>query len=194
MAGAVVIAISGCDRAESVAIPDRIFDLGGACEKGSLLGDKRKFFPDAASVQGSTHPVALFESDFHHSVGRGGKYHLTWGDSSAKIENPKTVQLIACAHHESSYDGQTVGTCHFDKPKAVEAPVVRSKIGVLVFELKTGKKYDEFTFDTSNVSCPAFDLVAEGKEGSATVNAAPSAKEYFAAVNQHIPGAAAVTG
>ncbi len=194
--GSVLLVVSGCSRTESRGLPNTPRELRHACIEGSYSGAQRAYYPDAAAVAGSTHPIALFVTD-HLTNGRGNdyldySYQPYFSTGTRQTANLQTLQLIACAHHDVSDGGQTIGICHFDEPSSIDLPVVRSTITVLVFELKTGKQYAELEFVPNTFECPRATRTTKGSEHSKTLPALPSTEKYVAEITNAIPGAQVV--
>lgn len=187
----LVVTTSACDQAEPAAMDGKT-SLVQVCDKGSMAGNKRKFFPDAAPVSGPTHPVAVFETG-NEVIGRGtnAAYEALKGAGAPPEADPKSIQLAACVQQEKSYNDEQVGSCHYDFPSPREAPVLASQIKVLIWELQTGHQHGELTFDTNNPACP--ELLTTDVAHAAIVHARPSVDELTAKLTEAIPGAELVS-
>lgn len=155
-------------------------DFEEVCTGGDFLGPKRTSFPDAAAYEGNANPLVVVEhTGIDHPSSVTSWYRLSSSDIE-RIEDPKQVQLVACAEHGD--DHESVGTCTFDGGET--AKVLRSSAKVTIFEARTAEKVAEVTVDAAEYTCPSI-LTFKGEP---TVYTSPTPQEYRAALTAAVPG------
>lgn len=178
-----LMAVAACGGVQASESPvGKTSDFDAVCTGGDFIGAKRTAFPDAAAYAGNAHPLVIIEHaglDHPSSVNSWSRFSSN-ESGLERIENPKQVQLVACAEHDEDYD--SVGTCTFDGGKT--AKVLRSRAKVTIFEARTAEKVVEVTIDAAEYICPP----RLSFKGEPTVYTSPTVQEYRAALTEAIPG------
>ncbi|WP_432915875.1 hypothetical protein [Nocardia sp. CA-290969] len=155
-------------------------DFEEVCTGGDFIGPKRTAFPDAAAYEGTGNPLVVVEhAGIDHPSSVTSWYRLSSSDLE-RIEDPKQVQLVACAEHGD--DHESVGTCTFDAGET--AKVLRSSAKVTIFEARSAEKVAEVTVDAAEYTCPSI----LSFKGEPTVYTSPTVDEYRAALTEAVPG------
>lgn len=179
----LLMAVVACGGVQVGASPiDEIDDFDALCAGNDLIGPKRTAFPEAGAYRGRKHPLVIMEHEGVHHPSSPDHWSVFYSNDSGMefIEDPTSVQLVACAEHGEEYE--SVGACTFGRGETAE--ILRSSVKVTIFEARTAKKITAVTVDAAEHTCPSILWF----QGEPTVYTSPTLREYREALTEAVPG------